>query len=452
MSSAGLTVWQLLPLGPTHSDLSPYGGYSAHAGNPELISLEKLQQKHWMRLIQDNKTASQQAVSKQLYLRQAYKWFIDFADEGELTSFRNFKSQNRYWLEDFALYVCLKQQFNQSSWIQWPPEFRHYNKDILQEYAIKNSHAIDQQKFIQYIFYSQWREIKQYANERNIIIMGDIPIFVAYDSADVWANKHYFSIDKNLQPTFVAGVPPDYFSQTGQRWGNPLYDWQAMQEDDFTWWIQRIQSQHELFDVIRIDHFRGLAQYWEIPGTEETAQNGRWVSAPGRKLLAEIMHNFPGICLAAEDLGTITDDVIQLRDGFNLPGMKVLQFAFDGSKDNPHLPANYTQNCIAYTGTHDNNTTIGWFDELPDDARNYIMGIINHCDLAMPWPMVHTVLSSQANTAILPMQDLLALDGSNRMNIPGIIDSNNWRWRFFWSQVEEQNILHIKSLIKMYDR
>lgn len=452
LADINISAWQVLPLGPTHSDLSPYGAYSAHAGNPNLISLEKLTARGWLDKESISRHANHSQDLKALCLRDAYYCFISNAKHEDHQLFEAFKIQQKNWLNDFAMFVCLRQHFNNLCWNQWPLEFRDRDNDNLTEFSLQFKTELDLQKFIQYVFFLQWTELKSYANERNIILIGDIPIFVGLDSADVWAHRDYFSIDQFGNPVYVAGVPPDYFSETGQRWGNPHYQWDNLQRDDFSWWIERIKTQHALFDAIRIDHFRGLVQYWEIPAEESTAQGGRWVPAPGKALLESIRHHFPDTCIIAEDLGIITHDVEQLRDEFNLPGMRILQFAFDGSNDNPHLPSNYTENSIAYTATHDNNITIGWYNSLTEDTKQFVHEIINYSELPMPWPLIHTVLSSVSNTAIIPMQDLLELDETCRMNIPGTINDQNWRWRFEWDQIKTNKKEYMANLIETYNR
>ena len=452
LSEAGISAWQVLPLGPTHSDLSPYRAYSAHAGNPNLISLQKLCDKSWLDKTTIRNYSNNSKNLKSRCLRDAYHHFLTKAEYEDQQYFEAFKVQQKYWIDDYVLFVCLRQHFNHLCWNKWPIEFRDCHSETLAEFSHRFKTELDLQKFIQFVFFSQWTDLKNYANKKNIIIIGDIPIFVALDSADVWANRDYFSIDESGSPIFVAGVPPDYFSETGQRWGNPHYRWKNLQRDNFSWWIQRIKTQHILFDAIRIDHFRGLVQYWEIAATESTAQSGQWISAPGKELLETISHKFPDACIVVEDLGTITPDVEQLRDEFNLPGMRILQFAFDGSENNPHLPRNYSKNSIAYTATHDNNTTIGWYNSLSEDTKRYVNEIINHSELPMPWPLIHTTLASPSNTAIIPMQDILELDETCRMNIPGSVNQQNWRWRFDWNQIKVKTKENIADLINIYNR
>ncbi len=438
-------------MGPTHPDLCPYQSLSAHAGNPQLINLQWLFNKGWLRknLLNKNEDNAQDHHLQCLY--SAYLEFCEKATKDENLQFQKFKINHNFWLKEYAEYMVLRDHFKELPWTKWPQAYRDRNDSELHLFNENNSTAIEVIKFQQYIFFSQWSELKQYANSKGISIIGDIPIFVAHDSAEVWANRKYFTLDSAGHPTFVAGVPPDYFSPTGQRWGNPHYRWQELETDNFSWWINRIYTQAELYDAIRIDHFRGLSKYWEIPANEETAINGRWVTAPGKQLLLALTQKFPNIFLIAEDLGTITPDVIELRDEFALPGMNILQFAFDGSAENPYLPKNHKKNSITYTGTHDNDATVSWYESLFEETQEYIKKCINHETENMPWPMIYSALSSVSNLTIIPMQDLLGLGYGSRMNTPGTVEGN-WKWQFAWNQVESGLSEKLKKLLKKYDR
>jgi 4-alpha-glucanotransferase len=319
-------------------------------------------------------------------------------------------------------------------------EARHLFKDVMEGI-----------KFEQYVFFRQWNALKAYAMDKQVLLFGDIPIFVSYDSADVWANRQVFKLNADGEMAVVAGVPPDYFSENGQRWGNPHYDWEYLQATGFKWWLERLESQYGLFDILRIDHFRGFEAAWEIPATEDTAINGQWAPAPGRQLLQAIQSRFPALALVAEDLGIITAEVEALRDDFALPGMKILQFAFDGNSQNPYLPMNYPRNCVAYTGTHDNDTTLGWFDGLNDSDKQRIYDYIGWSSLPMPNALMHLALASVANLAIIPMQDVLGLGSADRMNTPGTVDGN-WRWRFDWSQLSSDKVRYLAHLIGLFGR
>ena len=451
LSSSGFTIWQVLPLGPTHPDLCPYQSLSAHAGNPQLINLEWLVDKGWLSKNEINDNTNSSWIRRLQCLQYAYERFKKTNDHIETIKFSTFIEKHNYWLNNYAIYMVLHDNFAEQSWTEWPKEYRDCESSELKTFSNNNLSAIEVIKFQQYIFFSQWEEIKKYANKKGISIIGDMPIFVAHDSAEVWANRKYFALDSTGHPNFVAGVPPDYFSPTGQRWGNPHYQWQQLEKDGFSWWIDRISTQAELYDAIRIDHFRGLVEYWEIPAHEETAVNGRWVAAPGKELLEVLTQKFPNLCLIAEDLGTITPNVLKLRDDFSLPGMNILQFAFDGNSDNPYLPQNHKQNSVAYTATHDNDTTLSWYESLPSDTQHYIKQSINHELENMPWPMIYATLNSVADIAILPMQDLLGLGKGHRMNTPGTIEGN-WQWKFDWNQIDSDLTVKLSDLLEKYNR
>ena len=443
----GFSVWQILPLGPTHTDHSPYQSLSAHAGNPQLINLEWLYKKGWLNLV-DLYAEHEDDWQHRLHcLQLAYKKFKIVADPDDIERFQRFISKNKYWLENYSLYIALREQFENQAWMLWPVKYRDRDSDELAKFFKQNQKVIEAIQFQQFIFFTQWADLKKYANDRGVFIIGDIPIFVAHDSAEVWVNRDYFKLNANGQAEFVAGVPPDFFSETGQLWGNPHYQWKKLEEDDFCWWVDRIRTQSNLYDAIRIDHFRGLAQYWEIPANEKNAINGSWVSAPGRKLLRKLTQSFPTLSLLAEDLGTITPDVIELRDEFRLPGMLILQFAFDGSYDNPYLPHNHRQNSLVYTGTHDNDTTLSWYESLSTETKNYVNQYIYYENEYMPWPLIRSALDSVANLAILPMQDLLSLGEGHRMNTPGTVEGN-WQWRFEWNQIDDGLKRKISDLLR----
>lgn len=451
LASSGFTVWQILPLGPTHPDLCPYQSLSAHAGNPQLISIEWLLDKGWLSKNELQENFNTTWNHRLRCLQRAYENFKKARIIIETLKFKTFIKRHNFWLEKYAVYMVLHEKFEELSWTAWPEAYRDCKSSELQSFNKTNQSAIEAIKFQQFIFFRQWQELKHYANKKGVLLIGDIPIFVAHDSAEVWANRKYFSLDSAGYPRFVAGVPPDYFSTTGQRWGNPHYQWQQLEKDGFSWWVDRIKTQAELYDAIRIDHFRGLVEYWEIPANEETAVNGRWVAAPGKKLLQVLTQKFPNLCLIAEDLGTITPDVIELRDDFSLPGMNILQFAFDGSSDNPYLPENHKQNSAVYTATHDNDTTLAWYESLSTETQQYIWHNINHENEKMPWPMIYATLDSVANLAILPMQDLLGLGIGNRMNTPGTTE-DNWQWRFDWDQIDVNLSAKLSNLLEKYKR
>ena len=451
LSNCGFSVWQILPLGPTHADLSPYLSLSAHAGNPQLINLEWLCERGWLRVDELYEHNNSDWSHRMQILQLAYTRFIKNVDKDVALKFQLFLNKHHYWLEKFSLFMALRENFESQPWMKWPQPYRDRDPATLKSFCRNNPSAVHIFQFQQFVFFTQWYELKRYANDKGIFIIGDMPIFVAQDSAEVWSNRKYFALDKTGYPKFVAGVPPDFFSKTGQRWGNPHYRWEKLEEENFSWWVDRIRTSCELYDAIRIDHFRGLVSYWEIPAKEETAVNGRWVTAPGRQLLNVLTNTFPNLCLIAEDLGTITPDVLKLRDEFALPGMNVLQFAFDGSDQNPYLPQNHLQNSLVYTATHDNYTTLGWYETLTDEIKQYIRQCINHEEESMPWPIINAALESKSQLAIIPMQDILCLGKGNRMNTPGTCEGN-WQWRFEWNQIDANLQIKYENLLEKYNR
>ena len=356
------------------------------------------------------------------------------------------------WLGDYALFMAIREQQSGRPWTHWPAGLR--DRDVVELARVKNqlSERIGFHQFAQFIFFRQWQDLRGYAKQHGVLLFGDLPIYVSQDSADVWVNRDLFLLDNEGEAEIVAGVPPDYFSEDGQRWGNPQYDWEAMQLSNFSWWKQRMHTQFELFDLVRIDHFRGLQAYWEIPAEEETAINGRWVAAPGEDLLKAIHDDLNHLDLVAEDLGIITEEVTALRGQFGLPGMKVLQFAFDGDPGNAYLPHNHEFNSVVYTGTHDNDTTLGWFSNLDNLQAERVYEYLGAArDEAMPWPLIRASLASTCCLAVLPMQDVLELGQGHRMNTPGTME-DNWRWRFDWSQVTDRATGRLYGLCQLYDR
>lgn len=432
----GASVWQTLPINMPHADNSPYQCLSAFAGNIDFIDLAHLQAQGWLSKADLSGHASRAAL-----LAKACATFLAQAALSQQQDFAQFRQQQAHWLADFSLFLALRQRFNQAGWQQWPAAYKDRDLPTLHQARLDLASEIAVIEFAQYVFFSQWLKLKAYAAAKQVYLFGDIPIFVAFDSADVWAKAHLFKLDADKNMAVVAGVPPDYFSENGQRWGNPHYDWSAMAADNYAWWIARMATQNQLFDIVRIDHFRGLQAAWEIPVDEATAINGHWQLAPGEALLNAIKQAIPDIYLVAEDLGIITDEVNALRQQFHLPGMKILQFAFAGNPDNPYLPANIEENSVAYTGTHDNDTSLGWYQGLDDAQRQNLHSQIQAQQgeahtVAMPMDLMAMAMRSQALLAIVPMQDILALDGSHRMNTPGTA-SGNWHWRFNWSQLSD---------------
>nr|WP_320115299.1 4-alpha-glucanotransferase [uncultured Desulfuromonas sp.] len=413
MSDAGLGIWQILPLGAPHGDRSPYQALSCHALNPALLAPEQ--------------------------------------NEIDETDYHRFVDKQQWWLNDYALFVLLRGYFNQQSWSAWPEPLRFRDSHALAAIAERHHDTLEGLKKEQYRLFLRWEQVRDAAHQRGITLLGDAPIAVAYDSVEVWANPELFKLDEHLQPTVVAGVPPDYFSETGQRWGNPHYDWQLMEKSGFHWWRQRVAMALSKVDLLRIDHFRGLEALWEIPAEAETAIDGTWVKTPGRALLEILKQDFPHMPFVAEDLGVITEDVVALRDDFDLPGLSVLQFGFDGMEDNPHRIDNQVENSVVYTGTHDNNTTLGWFQSLDEELQQQVLKVLPVDAGAMPWPLIVAALHSPAQRAIVPMQDWLALDEHHRLNTPGTVE-NNWNWRFDWSQVPSTLAATIRHWLRRCDR
>lgn len=453
LHKCGFKVWQMLPLGPTHDDKSPYQCLSTHAGNPLLISLDWLEDRGWL----DRKKISIKKTDENYRLtclQQAASIFHQLDDTVWKARILDFTIKHASWLDDYALFIALKKRHQDKPWYDWPGTVRHRDAAALDEVKQDLPDVINQVLFEQFVFFTQWQEIRAYAAKHEVELFGDIPIFVARDSADVWAQRENFLMDKDGAMAFVAGVPPDAFSDTGQRWGNPLYDWEYMQATGFNWWKDRFHTQLELFDMIRIDHFRGLEACWQIPQDDETAINGNWVEVPGREMLRELFETFHHLPLVAEDLGVITDQVIALKKSFNLPGMKVLQFAFDGNSNNPHLPHCHEPDDVVYTGTHDNDTTLGWISDEYNYNRDYFEDYtgssIESAEQGV-LSMIRLAMSSVSFLCVLPMQDVLMLDSSARMNTPGTV-GENWGWRFEWQQARPEIIEKLSHLMRLYQR
>ncbi len=454
LNQCGISVWQTLPIGPPHSDGSPYQCMSAHAGNPLLINLQWLAARGWLPSLSEPVEGESPCAYRLSCLRQAFESFRRDGEGTHRQAYEEFVKSHASWLDDYALYSALREKFSGSPWHNWPISLRDRRPAALRAARLKLRDVIARVKFEQFVFFQQWKELREYARARGVILFGDMPIFVAYDSADVWARREYFDLTEDGLPRVVAGVPPDYFSAVGQRWGNPHYNWNRMEKDGFSWWIARLNSQLELYDWVRIDHFRGFEAYWEIPAQQETAIHGRWVKAPGEALLDTLFSAFPGgnLPLVAENLGIITPDVEALRNRYAIPGMLILQFAFDGGPDNPYLPHNHQDNNVVYTGTHDNDTTLSWFQWLPEEQRRHVLDYLGFPNAPMPLALVQCALASVARLAILPMQDILELVGVHRMNTPGTVGEGNWRWRFDWGQVEREKIVRLAHLIRLYGR
>ena len=429
-------LWQILPLGPTGYADSPYQSFSSSAGNPLLIDLELLAREGFLepRDLLIAELSAEGPVDygtlipiKYKLLTKAHAAFRNNTrDQHE--EFLGFIKLNGDWLNDYALFMALKGHFQEKPWTEWDKPLKMRDASALKIFQEKLSEEIEFQKFIQYQFFRQWSSIKDYANQKEIRIIGDIPLYVAYDSADVWVNPGNFQLDEDLVPVAVGGVPPDYFSKTGQLWGNPLYDWDRIMKDGCRWWIDRIRHNLHLYDILRIDHFRGFAAYWSVPYEEETAVNGEWIPGPGKDFFDCLRNSLGELPIIAEDLGVIDEEVEELRDSCGFPGMKILQFAFDSAETNDHLPYNLEKNCVVYTGTHDNDTIMGWFQSASADDRNFFLDYMHSDGSEICWDLIRLAWASVAGTAIVPMQDLLELGTDARMNLPGTTD-NNWRWR-----------------------
>jgi 4-alpha-glucanotransferase len=441
LAEAGCSLWQVLPLGPTGYGDSPYQCFSAFAGNPYLISLEALVAEGLLQQADladlpdfpaDRVDYGRLIPWKQRMLDLAYRRFIRSKRRRLHQDFAAFRQEQSAWLEDFALFMALKEAHGGAAWKSWDAPLRDRQRQALAEARGLHAEAVERHAFRQFIFFRQWDALHKHARKRKIQIIGDIPIFVAHDSADVWAHPELFFLDARGRPTVVAGVPPDYYSSTGQLWGNPLYRWEVHQATGFAWWLERIRAVLRQVDIVRIDHFRGFCAYWEVPGRARTARNGRWVPAPGKEFFQAIQSSLGDLPIIAEDLGVITPDVDELRETFGLPGMKVLLFGFGvgygGGPDGPFLPHNYPVHCVAYTGTHDNDTVRGWYERVSPEEADFYRRYMARDGHDVSWDFIRAVWGSVAVLALAPMQDLLSLGNEARMNYPGN-PSGNWTWR-----------------------
>jgi 4-alpha-glucanotransferase len=464
LEGAGQTLWQVFPLGPTGYGDSPYQCFSAFAGNPLLISPELLCNEGLLTKNDIEKVPAFNPSSidfgeiidyKDNLFRKAFKSFKNKKENDDETAFNNFCIKENEWLDDFSLFMSVKNYHDGIQWTEWDKEIALRKKNAVEEWKEKLKDEILYQKFLQFSFFKQWHNVKEYAHSKKIKIIGDSPIFIAYDSADLWANKNLFTVDNNGKLLTVAGVPPDYFSPTGQLWGNPLYRWDEMQKDNFLWWRKRISKLLEMVDIIRIDHFRGFDAYWEIPADAPTAESGKWVKAPGENFFSTIIQYLGDVPIIAEDLGLITKEVIVLRDKFNFPGLKILQFAFGTGMNKKFQPHNYIQNCVVYTGSHDNDTTRGFFEKAKIDSNNKIyyftQKYLNYYGDNITFELIRIAYASVADIVIIPMQDILNLGSEARMNFPGKADGN-WCWRFKWEQVHEGLSQSYKSLAELFER
>lgn len=472
LHAAGQSLWQVLPLGPIGNGDSPYQAYSAFAGEPLLISPELL--------VEDGVLEKKELASapkfpdestdyealrkwKTQLLANAYKQFSEDTKTQADRGFRQFCADHGAWLDDYALFTALRNNFGADrSWTSWPRDLVKRNPAALAKAREQQAEAVEREKYLQYVFYSQWGALKEHCSERGIRIIGDIPIYVSPNSADVWAHPAQFLLDESGQPRCVAGVPPDYFSKTGQLWGNPIYNWHEMEQSGFHWWIDRFRGTFRLYDVLRVDHFRGFEAYWEVPASEKTAMHGRWVKAPGEKLFCAVQQALGDLDIIAENLGVITPEVEALRKKFGFPGMAILQFAF-GIEGNAasYRPHNLVREVVAYTGTHDNETTVGWWESKRDDnsrpaeevrkEKEFTLKYLGDSSAPINWRMLRALMGSVAQVAIAPIQDVLGLGNDARMNHPGIGDGN-WRWRMLPKAFTGELMARLREMAEIYDR
>ncbi len=445
------SVWQILPLGHTGFGNSPYSSFSAFAGNPFLISLEKLgfDIKSLKLKFTSNKVDFEYV--KHYKMSALIKLAKEFINTEITKDFMNFEHENNYWLHDYALFISIKQFYRCKSFSEFDRNIVIRENETIKNLEEKFNKEILINKVIQYFFFTQWKELKEYANSKSIEIFGDLPLYVAGDSADLWSKKENFYVDENLKPVEIAGVPPDYFSLTGQLWGNPVYNWNYLEKNDFNWWNKRLEHNLKLFDILRLDHFRGLVEYWAVKNESEDAKTGEWKKVPYEKFFEKIHGIFPDAKIIAEDLGFITEDVVKLRKKYKFPGMKILQFAFESGAKNGFLPHNYSYNYVAYSGTHDNDTIRGWFDKLNKKEKKYVKSFIFKNSKNVSESLIRLLWSSVAKTVIIPIQDLLNFGSETRMNIPGT-KGNNWSWRLKPGIISEGKINFLINITEIYGR
>jgi 4-alpha-glucanotransferase len=471
LEQAGHKLWQVLPLNPTGYGDSPFQCFSSIAGNPLLISLDQLVERGY--LAKNDLSMPPDFPPDQVEFGAVFEFKVAllktaamnfFADEGsERKQFASFCQENANWLDDFALFVACKNAHAGVAWTRWAPAVAARQPQALEEWRARLAKEIQLIKFWQFEFFRQWHSLRGYAHGRGVHIIGDIPIYVAHDSADVWSNREYFDLDEQGNPTTVAGVPPDYFSATGQLWGNPIYNWDRLKSTGFRWWIERFRAALRLYDIVRIDHFRGFEAYWEVPASDKTAEHGRWVKGPGGEVFSSMQAEVGELPIIAENLGVITPEVEQIRHRFGLPGMAILQFAFGNDPQAATFrPHNYERNLVAYTGTHDNDTVVGWWNNRggadsirsPEDVANehaFARAYLGFGDQPINWVLIRAVLASVADTAIIPLQDVLGLGSEARMNLPGSC-SGNWRWRCRPGMLRMELAQHLRQLNQAYDR
>jgi len=467
LAKSGQTLWQVLPLGPTGYEHSPYiMNFSTFAGNPLLIDLEQLAADG---LLDSNaltpltdvdveKVDFEKVIAHKTHLlKQAHERFLTARSPDQYAKFTQFCQEQASWLDDFVLFMALLEANGGKSWHQWERAIARREPDAIKAQTEALQASIQYQQFIQFKFFEQWQKLRQYANDKNIKIIGDISIYVCHNSSDVWADPELFKLDPNtFEPAFIAGVPPDYFSATGQLWGNPVYNWEQAQKTDFAWWIKRFQVTLQYVDIVRVDHFRGFEAYWQVPAGEETAINGEWIEAPGEQFFTALEKALGTLPILAEDLGIITPPVEALRDRFDFPGMRILMFAFGDDANNAYLPHNYVRNTVVYPGTHDNDTAIGWWQQASATEKQFLAKYLGYDSpdaiKDINWLLIRTALASVADLAIIPLQDLLDLDGRSRMNDPSY-NAGNWRWRYRSSDLLTQELSdRLLALTQLYSR
>ncbi len=452
LESSGQKTWQICPTGPTGYGDSPYQTFSAFAGNPLFIDLEKI--------VEDGFLLENDLETETLFPgdRVDFGKVIDLKNKIFRNAFKTFQKKiplqfplfcekESDWLDDYALFISLKGHFNGKPWNEWENEIKLREPDAISKYEKLLNEEILYHKFLQYLFFKQWKELHEYARSKDIKIFGDIPIYIALDSSDAWANPEYFQFDEHKNPIQVSGCPPDDFCKLGQLWGNPLYDWQKHEQENFRWWIKRFRKTLEIVDIVRIDHFIGFVHYFAIPAENETAEIGEWLPGSGKKLFEAVQNKLGDLPIIAEDLGLVTEKVIELRVHFQFPGMRLLQFAFGGDESNPFFPKNYPENCVVYTGTHDNETTEGWYKNIPEFVKEHLHRFLDYDGKEkISWKLLEVAWKSKADLAIAPMQDFLGLDNSARFNSPGSVGGNNWKWRVKKEQLSKELARKIKKI------
>ncbi|MDQ7743691.1 4-alpha-glucanotransferase [Hydrogenophaga pseudoflava] len=457
LAAAGQSLWQVLPLSPAGPGNSPYQSVSAFAGNPLMVDLDDLVRQGWLpwtpRQGFDHHRCDFERVApwRMACLRKAWNGFAERASDVCRAALADFCTEHAHWLDDYALFMVLDERYG-GPWSRWPQPLARRDPAALDEVRAQSAHALGFWRFVQWRFWVQWQGLRDYARSQGVQMVGDAPIFVAHHSADVWAHADQFLLDERMEPHVVAGVPPDYFSPTGQRWGNPLYNWDAMAHHGYRWWKDRLAHQFRQVDIVRLDHFRGFEAHWEIPASEPTAVAGQWQPGPGLHFFDAITEDLGPLPIIAEDLGLITPEVTALREACGFPGMRILQFAFGSGPKNPYLPHNLERHAVAYTGTHDNETTVGWWASAPAGERHAALDYLGPCIATEPhWTLVRAASQSVVNTVVVPFQDVLGLDTRHRMNTPGMA-TGCWEWRFEWSQVNHEPAERLAAMTRAHGR